>query len=702
MVLSSLAVARVADAFRCAVLTAILALLAGCAPATTAPELAAPELTAPEPVASPASAEPAQPASLFNPERHMRLTEVEAGMTGHGLSVFRGTKIERFEVEVVSILRNFNPKYDIVLITCKGANLEHTGAVAGMSGSPVFLKDDAGRERMIGAFAWGWPLAKDPIAGVTPIEYMLDLPTTPRRSAVADAATRPAGPGGVAVPARPEGRATGMRWNLLEAYPHWMARQKTVPGTFSGAGTSSGATPIIDGTARHAAGSPLSGRPQLQPLATPLMVGGISPKLMDAFAADFVAAGLVPLQGGGGSGQMDPNAKLEPGSPMVVTLLTGDAELTAVGTCTEVLGDRAYGFGHPFNNEGAVSLPMGAGKINGVIANLTTSFKLGALTKPLGTLTSDQLAGIAGRIGDTPTLVPIELKISYADGSPDRLYKFQSALHPRFTPLIAGVAFAAAVGGASELPQYNTVDYDIDLEFANGRTVSVADRVVNSDPRSMFQGIGLTMVAAAENPFERVMVKKITGTVRIAPEAREAQITEIHVPRAKYKPGETVKAFVSHRPFRAAEAVIPIELELPRDLNAGQYSLVISDADRHMQDEAMSKPFRFTAERAEEVFDVLKEAMGSRHDALYIRLMRQSDGVAVGRTALPQLPSSRREILMGAGRSNTTPFVSSTVKVVPTDRVMRGSAEFQIQIEATTKVEGAAPATTKPAKSLGS
>ena len=31
---------------------------------------------------------------------------------------------------------------------------------------------------MIGAFAYGWPLTKDPIAGVQPIEYMLDLPTT--------------------------------------------------------------------------------------------------------------------------------------------------------------------------------------------------------------------------------------------------------------------------------------------------------------------------------------------------------------------------------------------------------------------------------------------------------------------------------------------------------------------------------------------
>src|SRR4051812_26072699 len=126
-----------------------------------------------------ARADDAKPAApLFDPARHMRVDEVRAGMKGYGLTVFKGTKIERFDVEVLSILKNFNPKYDVVLIRCHGEFVEHTGAVAGMSGSPVFLYDEAGHDRMIGAFAYGWPLTKDPIAGVQPIEYMLGLPTT--------------------------------------------------------------------------------------------------------------------------------------------------------------------------------------------------------------------------------------------------------------------------------------------------------------------------------------------------------------------------------------------------------------------------------------------------------------------------------------------------------------------------------------------
>src|SRR5437868_4858243 len=128
----------------------------------------------------------------FDPARHMRVAEVREGMTGYGVSVFKGDTLERFDVKVLSILRNFNPKYDVVLIECKGANLEHTGAIAGMSGSPVYLTDADGKSRMIGAFAFGWPMMKDPVAGVQPIEYMLAIPATQPSTKPASGAGTPA------------------------------------------------------------------------------------------------------------------------------------------------------------------------------------------------------------------------------------------------------------------------------------------------------------------------------------------------------------------------------------------------------------------------------------------------------------------------------------------------------------------------------
>jgi len=60
----------------------------------------------------------------------------------------------------------------------------------------------------------------------------------------------------------------------------------------------------------------------------------------------------------------------------------------------------------------------------------------------------------------------------YADGSVDKHYHFDAALHPRFTPLICGLSMMAALSGAHEVPPINTVDYDVKIEFANVRSLT--------------------------------------------------------------------------------------------------------------------------------------------------------------------------------------------------------------------------------------
>jgi hypothetical protein len=607
------------------------------------------------------AASPASAPSLFDPARHMRVSEVREGMTGYGLSVFKGTKIERFDVKVLSVLKNFNPKYDVVLVECKGANLEHTGAIAGMSGSPIFLTDDQGRSRMIGAFAYGWPMVKDPVGGVQPIEYMLGIQESKEPTAAPiKVQTQP--------PVEPR-----TQWSIDDCWKELKHEQQGSSQalrlkTFAGDGST----------------------PRLVPLATPLMTAGISPRVLAEFSPLFQSVGLVPLQGGT-AGSAVPNgeaAKLEPGAVLGVPLITGDVEMTAVGTCTEVIGDRVWGFGHAFNNEGPVTLPMGSGQISAVIANLNSSFKLGSLTKLRGTLTADQTVGVAGRLGEPPAMVPVELAIAYPDGSNNQTYHFNIALHPKLTPMIAAAAVQAVLGGTKDLPQYQTLDYDLNLEFANGQTVRINNRAVNVRASELFFEIGTPIVAAAENPFARVSLKKLSGKILVTPEARDARILSVNLPKTKYQPGDVARVFVTYRPFRGDETVLPMDFEIPRDLPDGNYQLTVTDWDTYLEQERLAEPFRFTAESTEEVFAVLKDLFSVKHNALYLRLMRQADGVAIGRTAMPRLPSSRRQVLLGAGLSNTTPFVSSTVKIIPTEAVMDGSTSFAITVAREAKVEG--------------
>jgi hypothetical protein len=534
---------------------------------------------------------------------------------------------------------------------------------------------------MIGAFAYGWPMTKEPLAGVQPVEYMLAIPSDVKPAVPAGAAGPTGRTGAGARESLPE-PATRLSWSPVAVYgwpdSHLLRQAAAAPMGTDGRSPGTRLGPDVADAAR------------LRPLATPLMAGGISQRILDQFAPLFAASGLIPLQAGGSGGSAEPGeaaAAIEPGSVLAVPLLVGDSDMTAIGTCTEVLGRRVFGFGHPFQNEGAVVLPMGAGRISAIIPNLTTSFKLGSLTAAKGTLTADQNFGVAGQLGATPALVPIDVRVIYTDGSQDRSYHFDSALHPKFTPLLSGVALASAVAGANDLPQYNTVQYDVALEFGNGTTVRLSNTSVNANPLTLFAEIAMPMMSASDNPFERVMLKKVTGTVRVTPEARDAQILEVNVPKNKYRPGDTIHAFVTYKPFRSPEATMPVELDLPKDLPEGPYQLVFSDWTRYATDEQTSKPFRFTAEKIKDVFDVLADVSSIKHNALYVRLVRQPDGVAIGRTAMPHLPSSRRQILIGAGRSNTTKFVSSTVKAVPSRHVFSGAADFAITVDRDLKVE---------------
>lgn len=104
-----------------------------------------------------------------NPEV-IPMSEIKEGMEGVGYTVIHGTNVEPFKVKVISVLKKMWNGSDAILIQLEGLNLEHSGTVAGMSGSPIYFDG-----KIAGALAFGWNYSKDPIAGVTPIEEMYKL-----------------------------------------------------------------------------------------------------------------------------------------------------------------------------------------------------------------------------------------------------------------------------------------------------------------------------------------------------------------------------------------------------------------------------------------------------------------------------------------------------------------------------------------------
>src|SRR6202140_3624812 len=121
----------------------------------------------------------------------MPLDQIRAGMRGTALTVFQGVKPESMDVEVLGVMHNTNgPKGDIILVRLHGTKPEYTGVVAGMSGSPVYFNG-----KLAGALAFRiGEFSKEPIAGVTPIEEMMEINALDHRPAPARANAPAANP----------------------------------------------------------------------------------------------------------------------------------------------------------------------------------------------------------------------------------------------------------------------------------------------------------------------------------------------------------------------------------------------------------------------------------------------------------------------------------------------------------------------------
>ena len=172
-------------------------------------------------------------------KRYMPLSEIRAGMKGTVRTVFSGREIEEFEVEVLGVLGSAGPAQSAIIVRCLGDRMARTGVAAGMSGSPMYIDG-----RMVGALAFTWLYAREPIAGIRPIEDMLLVDEQP---AAGD------GEGGRII----EARADNLR-----------LRNETFSRVAIGKSA--------DDDASLAPGTLI-----MKPIATPLMVAGASPATLD-------------------------------------------------------------------------------------------------------------------------------------------------------------------------------------------------------------------------------------------------------------------------------------------------------------------------------------------------------------------------------------------------------------------------------------
>lgn len=596
-------------------------------------------------------------------DKYLHQSHLKRGMEGYGLTVLEGTKIVKFKLKIVSVMEKWAPHQDVILAMLAEQNLEHTSIIAGMSGSPCYVKDPRdGKDKLIGAVAYGWFGQKDALGGIQPITQML---------AACGQFDKSGGEKGAPI-------LTGAPAEQAAAIAAAAVNPKRVD--FAAL-----CMPAARPGAQAAAGE--DGSPRLVPLATPVMVSGAGPRARAEMAKMFGPLGMTPVASGAAGGadadeESVRNAKIEPGGGVAVPLATGDADMAAVGTVTDVIGDRMLAFGHAFFGEGELELPIAPAYIHTVVAGITGSFKLGSGLKASGTLMRDENVTIAGKLGPHPSMIPMTVTIDWKYAARKEAFHYNIVRHRWITASLARMLLTKSVWDWHELPQEHNVRHEVAIDFGKLGTFRAANITTGEDIFPIQSDLIRPIAAMLNTPFgQRVAPEKIDVNIVIDKGDLSASLMDLRLDGAVYRPGETVTGTLTYRPFRKPKTTMPVRFALPSDLVDGSYNLTVCDAERAAAASFSERPHLFSPRTTEELFAAMQRAVVPAQRQLYLRLpLNSGGGMALAASEMPDLPESRAKILAQARPADMHNFSRSLVQTAETEFIPAGSltAAFQV------------------------
>jgi hypothetical protein len=557
------------------------------------------------------------------PPAILPLEQVKPGMIGQAWTVFQGTKPEPFRVKVISILRNFIPRQDIILVRAEDPRVQFSGIAAGMSGSPIYVDG-----KLMGAIAYGWAFSKEPLAGVTPIESMLAEGKRPRRAnddLLADAggpATLPAGP-------------------VHEAR--------------------------MD-------------EPRLQQVSVPLSVSGVSSRVLDALADDLKPFGLVPLRMGGSGGGRGKNVrididKLEPGAPVGVELVRGDLSAVAMGTLTYVHGNSIVAFGHPMFGIGEVNLPLVIGEVHAFLPSLASSFKMASPLAEIGAVVQDRPSCIVGDLSRRASMVPIEVRVTAPDLE-GRIFRAEVARNRRLTPMLASLVITSAIADTEPDITEMAVTMSSRLAVRGFGPLELKDQLFSSEgmsPRLLSSSRGVRALGdLLSNPFEPAVVDRLDIDVRVEFRRDLAEIVALTLPGDTVRAGDTVPLRVTLRPYAENEYTVTVPVKIPRSLGAGPVKVEVTSGANVRPDVPKPESLRGYLENLRSYYPA---------SSIVVTLNTPDDGASLRGRLIPNLPEAALDTLRPGNQTRRADSYRIAERtVVPSARPVTGRQELTLYV----------------------
>lgn len=532
--------------------------------------------------------------------------DVRTGQKGYGLSVFAGSEPERFEVEVVGVMRDVSPGVSYILGKLTGKGLEQSGVASGMSGSPVFIDG-----KLAGAVAFSWPFSNEAIAGITPIDAMRKLSTL----GVGPAPSLPQPP--VELTEIMAGRIPKdlLERELARLQPKMamMDARASVQWATMGFGEQSQAV------LRRALGSAVpSGR------STTSVNGQSAGKKKDL--------GL--------------------GSAVAAVLVDGDLHISAVGTVTDRYDDHVLAFGHPFLGIGSIQVPMATADVVTVLSSQYSSFKIANVGQEIGAFEQDRQAGIQGRIGQVAPMTPMVVRIGGPGVKPHE-FRMRVADVPLFTPMLIGSSLLAGLESASYSTGAQSLDMTARFRLRGHGDLEIRQSFDGENAGTDAAGYAIAIAAyLVQNPLERVSIEDVQVDLTQSPQPKATSLVGANADRTVVRPGETVGLNLDLVAWRGERFRHSMKVTLPEDLPAGRYSLIVGDggsidAARMAMEPAAPVTFAQALE--------LLRSFHSRRDLMVLGVYG-GPGLSVAGEVMPRLPGSVRSLWSAAASGSATPL----------------------------------------------
>jgi hypothetical protein len=512
-------------------------------------------------------------------------------MQGYAYTIFAGDQVEKFDLEVLGVMDNFlGPKQSIILVQLKGPKVEHTGVVAGMSGSPVYLNG-----KLAGALSLKLGIfTKEPIAGVTPIQDVLNPPAQPGST---QAGLQPVG------------------------LPNDTSTRTGLP--FSSA---------------------------LEPIETPIFFSGFPAAAIQQFSNQLQGYGFVAAQGGTAAPRPE-DAHLAAGDMAGMVLVQGDASINSACTVTAVQADRVYLCGHPFLSLGDVQLPMARSRVVTTLSSSLASTKIVNVAGSIGTITGDHFTAVTGKLGAPPAMIPMDLTLSVSGG--EKKLHFEIVNHPKLTPLLVAITTFSGLTQNSLYGEGTTLHLSGEIRLQGHTPVLIENTFAPGDnfsPDSL--PIAITMQSVFTriftNTFESAKVDRISLRVESVPGRKSFNIESAWLEKGEAAPGETLRVRVLLRPYRGPSRVEETTVRVPEQIARGtMLRVLVSDADLLNR---ASRGFALAGAGSgptglDQLIALLNRER--RNDRLYVGLFVPSPTLLWDDKELPNIPFSQINIVDG-------------------------------------------------------